>query len=134
MAFTLQKSLLHNTLILLRKNNNTRLTGGFLVAQTPKQQYNQYMFNAIRRRKMAKMKLYFGIIATLVVGVAQACPQGTATVRNMGGQTTAVITPANPSGTVSRITTPSGQVTGYVNHSTGRITSPSGATTGYVKR
>lgn len=84
---------------------------------------------------MAKTKLYFGIITTLVVGSAVACPQhGTATVRNTQGQTTAVITPANPSGTVSRITTPSGQVTGYVNHSTGRITSPSGATTGYVKK
>jgi hypothetical protein len=79
------------------------------------------------------MKLYFSIIATLVVGTAQACPPtGTTTTRNTSGQTTAVITPTAPGSQVSRITTPSGQVTGYVNHSTGRITTPSGQVTGRV--
>ena len=81
------------------------------------------------------MKFVLGVITALVAGTAQACPQhDSATVRNTQGQTTAVITPANPSGTVSRITTPDGGVVGYVNHSTGRITTPSGQVTGYVKR
>ncbi len=80
------------------------------------------------------MKLYFGIIATLVVTAAGACETHTATVRDTQGQTTHVITPANPSGSVSRISDRAGRLQGYVNHSTGRITSPSGATTGYVKK
>lgn len=78
------------------------------------------------------MKLYFSIIAALVVTPALACPNTTATVRNTQGQTTQVITPASPG--VSRITTPDGRVQGYIHHSTGRITSPSGVTTGYASK
>ena len=80
------------------------------------------------------MKLYFSIIATLVVaGTAQACPPTSATVRNAQGQTTHVITPTAPGSQTSRITTPDGRVQGYVSHSTGRITNTTGQTTGTIR-
>lgn len=79
------------------------------------------------------MKLYLSIIATLVVGTAQACPTASATVRNAQGQTTHVITPTAPGSETSRITTPDGRVQGYVNHSTGRITNTTGQTTGTIR-